>query len=1739
MLQEILFENLPYGSYFIDRNIKYEYMSEDFKYTKSDFNKLYTNKVRLPDGKGNVIYLMTDTFENSINMINNKYFILPLSYKKIFYPIWYSGKFLNKRMIINTRYLHSERRKMIREMTKLIPYPSKSLTPSVDNIIFFTSDLVTSMINIMKSNSNIKRNYTNFIPSYVSALKSMTPEPTKPVADESWNNRLIIIDCNAFTFNKSASIKDNKYNPLFLLYLAYMRNKELSSMNVDIDMLICNKNLFMKFNPSKITDMKTWGVFRRSLFKMMNIDFDQYTDSLSEDDKKEIEDNGVNNTLSSIIRDTVDMYAKNSSTSTKEILSASVEDKFVKKIKSISDLDRELKLSYNNKVKENENNSNGSLIHTNPVINPLSSKREELFNSISSRYNPLVTKSNITIDDDYLEDEFDDIPEDMDFNEDDIDDIESDVIDLISNDEEIAKELLDDIQDRTAPLKNIETAPVNSERDRKLREEQKKKIVKDCTIEEIINIDSSNIPIEVDDKSNVMHTSNKNMRVISYANFDKTYLEKIYTKDIVSCFNMLMDKSSPFYITGVEIKDSSDALNYIETWTVRLIDENKKKHTITVDLPKFQNHRFMYLNGTRWIIQKQNFYNPLVKDTPDTVIITTNYNKITVQRKSTKSLGIVERIFSLIKKTGDNKMFITGNSSNGNLKYISTLEYDELSRVLFKFKTETCEICFSRDYIKEYFEDKIPSDIKSDEFYIGTENNVPILINEDSGLDRVGRTISDIIEANLPFEYKEIFNSIKGPTQSMYADGKLAGEFIPIITTLVIWIGLTKTLNMMNINWKFISGMRKVPTNTSSMRYIKFADGILEYESKIFAELILNGLYKMKPNKFKFSDFDTEICYDDFIYSQWGSYNGITEIKNFNEFLIDPITKEACRVLMLPDTAPELLIRSVELLADNKFVSKASDQSYRTRCEEQIAGILYAHIANQYKKYIKSGRRIPMSLNQKCVISSLRMLKTVEAYSTLNPVIEVGKTHAISTKGYRGSNSEHSYSDEKKRSYDPTSIGKLAISTSADANVGISKNLVIEPTIANVRGYRKQVENLDELKDINVFSPVEMLTPGSARMDDPIRTAIAVKQSSHVVPVKDASPSLVSNGFDEALQFHLSDDFVINAEEDGEVIDVNNDIGFIMVRYKSGKTKAIYTKPEIVKNSNGGFYMSNILKPVYEKIGDKFIKNEALAYHPKYFKYSKLNGLRYSIGPRIKMAIASSFNTYEDGGISTEELSERMKTSIVYCEVGKFKYNYNIIDMVKVGDHVNIGDSLIKYDISTEDNEISKLLSKLSEENAELLAEETRDDVKASHAGVVTKILVYSLLPPENLSPSLGKIVQEYFDIGINKKEYLEKFDSSDGIMKCGYLLTDTTEPIVNRYNDIKGDKGIDVRIEICIEHDDTMGVGDKVAQYNANKQIVSQVIPKGWEPYSEFRPDEIISSLSSPGTIARRMTPSVIVVMAANKVLIELKRRIKDDIKVKFSRDKIEKIIYDTYDALDPSGSNTNKFNLMFYNMKDNEFEKFIRDVVENENEDFILDIVEFEHSLKYEYCENAAKVLNIPLMEYVYMPHLSMDKKHVVVTKEKCLVGYINIKRTQQLLVKKNGLSLSNDKRSSVTGQVISTSVHKDKNARDSDIEATMLVSLGADKILQELHGPRADDLVMKRQMNQSIATKGYVMLDELDNLATNKVTLNTINTYLLGMMLHSDLIGPTYILPKTSNDIFESADNNSDDIPYAAFM
>lgn len=233
-----------------------------------------------------------------------------------------------------------------------------------------------------------------------------------------------------------------------------------------------------------------------------------------------------------------------------------------------------------------------------------------------------------------------------------------------------------------------------------------------------------------------------------------------------------------------------------------------------------------------------------------------------------------------------------------------------------------------------------------------------------------------------------------------------------------------------------------------------------------------------------------------------------------------------------------------------------------------------------------------------------------------------------------------------------------------------------------------------------------------------------------------------------------------------------------------------------------------------------------------------------------------------------------------------------------------------------------------------------------------------------------------------------------------------------------------------------------------------------------------------------------------------------------KARRKSMEALIYKVFDALDETKINSNKYRDMFEKMSDAEFDRFFKEFFQDENQYLVLDVVDYERDLRMEHVENAAKILGVPLFERVVTPHVNKDSDNPVITKAAVPVGYIHVKRVQQILSKKNTTSTEISSRSALTGQVVG----RDKNARDSDSENFALVTIGAENILREFMGPRADDMVMKNEMYSSISQKGFVSLDTLTDNVDNKVTLNALDVHLIGMGIKSDLVTEGLILKKT---------------------
>jgi hypothetical protein len=1067
-------------------------------------------------------------------------------------------------------------------------------------------------------------------------------------------------------------------------------------------------------------------------------------------------------------------------------------------------------------------------------------------------------------------------------------DLEDKLTSEIINDEKVLKDINDIvIQNRTGK----ET--VSSKRDQVLRDKQKELKLENHTLEDMQKLVDRNSTIDSFDISDKVKTTNTNVTKIKYPNFEKAYNEHLLKRDMMNTLTSLNERSIPVFIRKIEVEDTSDELSFKETYTVNLEDANRVRHTLKYDMPKFIDNKFMYLNGNKKMIVKQQLMKPVTKTGPDEVQIVSNYNKIFIRRYGQKTSSKLEKFKKAIgaMKLGTTFNVKYGNNTNSNAKFLTTIEYDELAKEYTSLRFKNVEFLFNQNDVQKILKEK---NIKIREgdlcigFMLGKD---PITLNLDSQLLGDMDIIDFILSIDEGKIVRDAYDDATSGKKFVYSRATIMAKQVPLILLLGYLEGLSTVLRKASITHSFTDKRPKDLNHNQG--FVQFSDGYLIYEKYPFENSLLMNAFADIPTKgFTYAEFDEKDAYLTIFDSMYSSKIIGNAFGNFYELMIDPITKEVLEDLHYPTDFVNLILFANAMLADNSFTKENHMSLYRVRSNELVNAYLYKAISTAYINYrltANNNNPVKISVPRDVVTKQILMAQTVEDYSTLNPIVELEKSRAITTKGPSGLNLDQAYTQDK-RSYDRSMLGIIAMSTSPDANVGVVRQLTLEPNIISARGYIEiQGDDLSKVKDANLFSPAELLSPLGVTKDDSNRTAMATKQSKHIIPVEKSSPVLISNGTEQIIPYHLSNDFTVVAKMDGEVVEIDEKTGLVIVEYyltdgrdRAGKNalkehQAIDISPRIVKNGAGGFYLSNKLMTNL-KVGQKFKKNDILASDEKFFTRSKVDGVRFNIGSLQKVACMSSYSTYEDSTFITKKLSEDMASDIVMSKTVVLGKNASVDYIVKVGDKITVGDDLIRFEASFDDDSLNKFLATIGDSLKEEIQSLGKTPIKSKYTGVIEDIKIYSTVDLDEMSPTLQKIAGSYYNRIDKKRNILNKYDKSKSSYKMGVILNEPTGKIESKDGKIKGNEvGEGVLIEIFIKYRDVMGIGDKLAFFTALKSINGEVIAEGYEPYSEFRPDEEVSSFIAPGAVLARMTPSILLTMFGNKVLVELKRSLQE----------------------------------------------------------------------------------------------------------------------------------------------------------------------------------------------------------------------------------------------------------------------
>lgn len=976
-----------------------------------------------------------------------------------------------------------------------------------------------------------------------------------------------------------------------------------------------------------------------------------------------------------------------------------------------------------------------------------------------------------------------------------------------------------------------------------------------------------------------LSTPNEEWKSLTFVNFDKNYN---IDKDIINCFRFFENVSRPISIRNISITDNSTSEDRVELYTVEMEDYRGKRFTIKLDIPIMKDNRFL-LRGNNKSIQTQFFNMPIIKTDFDTCQIISNYMKIFVRRfgsGSGKSLPATSRFLKAANKYKGNKIkFEFGDNTKVCAKYKLPIDYIDLAGSLNKIETNDFIVYFNQDEIRNLY--TIEEEKGIPYVYYKKEKRV-IYLSPDENYCFMYKLLDlfDFVFASYE-EFMEIFRSTVSTSVCSYSRCSIMNSQIPLVIICAYHEGLRKTMDKAGINYQIRLQLTKEDRRSSSTDWIKFKDGYIIFESTYESSLLLNGLKDCPTDMFELADIDNRNMYLEFL-DNYGGRIKADGLENFYDCMLDPISVEVLKFYNFPTDYVSILLYANALLADNKFVKHTDTSSRRLRRYELIAVYTYKILADAYATYanqLKHNRdAAEFYVKQSAVIDKF-LLDTISSDdSCINALRDVETTNAITTKGPSGMNSDRAYSLDK-RTYDESMLNVLGMSTGFAANVGITRQATIDANIEGERGYVKSIKgDTSKMNTSKTLTVTEALTPFGTTRDDPIRTAMTfIQTSKHMVRTEDSDPLLVTNGTDEAMPYLTTDKFAFKAKKSGKVEELNDN--YIMIAYDDGTKDYINLKETIEKNSDGGYFVPLKLDVAGKlKVGSKISENQIIAYD----KYSFSNSLgesdllAYNIGKLAKIAIINTDEGFEDSGIITEKMAKRLATRINLKFEAIIDKDANIFEVAKVNQEVESGDNLLVWQAPFEEEDANSLLKTLAGDDVSELG---KRKLKSEVTGRVTDMKIFRTIELDQMSDSLKKLVSEYEKPLVELSTKLKNNNLDTSQVPAHYMLSPTGK--LKKAQDA-------ILIEFYVEYLDTVGIGDKVVYFSANKAVEKSVIPEGKEPYTAFRPNEPIDAFVSETSISKRMVTSTAIYGSLQKLMVELDRSVKDIMGIEYNDSEV-----------------------------------------------------------------------------------------------------------------------------------------------------------------------------------------------------------------------------------------------------------
>jgi hypothetical protein len=1278
------------------------------------------------------------------------------------------------------------------------------------------------------------------------------------INNAGYSKKTIIIPVNDWDFNHDATVWNYKssINPLSIMYQLMFSGgiNKLKSVFGDTNIIFAGNNRYFKMNFSEIEDKDvryTMNKFKMFLIKICkNENFDAEDIDTSSENKE-----------------------------TPEVIKANVIDK----IELAKGVDLTARVARATQLRKKDPRNVAVAVTTNTTTNTQPAKKK----SVSSTNKPVTPAKNEESDkviskatlnkqetdkDKGKESKLDSLASAIDINSDNSKS-EDDFYDKLDDDKYI-KSIIMDLDSLSDDGVDISVA--RSNRMKELNSQFMDSSINGKTVKDIL----SENPVK-DQKPVALPISTPNKEDwsnLTFMNFDKDYN---IDADILSIFNFFSTTSNPMAVRKVDATDASTTEDRIMKYVVEMEDFRGKRFTIKLDIPIMVDNRFL-LRGDNKAVQTQFFNMPIIKVSSDTCQIISNYMKIIVSRFGSgagKSLPITSRFIKAANKyTGRAIKFTTWDNSRISLKYSLPVDYIDLSGSFATIETDDFIVYFNQDEIRKLYDIDEKKGIPY--IYYKKDKNIgyidynclsftQILINE---FEKFGG------EKGKYNEFLNLIAAASRPASCMYSKCDIMSSKIPLVVICAYHEGLRTTLDKADIKYEMVTRLTKEIRQDMTRDWIEFDDGYIVFNSTYESSLLLNGLKVCPTNIFSITDIDNKNMYLEFL-DNFGGRLKADGLENFYDLMVDPLTKKTLEYYKLPTDYVSILIYANNMLVDSNYIKHTDTSSRRLRRYELIAVYTYKVLADSYAQYtreIKHSREsAEFKVKESAVIDKFLTDSITSDDSCITALHDIEVDSEITTKGPSGMNSDRAYTVDK-RTYDDSMLNILGMSTGFSANSGVTRQATMNANVANDGGYVKSINgDTEKFSNSNTLCTTEALTPFGVTHDDPIRSAMTfIQTSKHMVRTEESDPLLVTTGADEAVPFITSDRFAFKAKKDGKVLEMV-DGEYIILEYEDGSHDYINLKETIEKNSDGGYYVPLKLDPSKGiRLEGKVKKNQIVAYDKSSFSNSvgESDNISYNMGKLAKVAVINTDEGFEDSGVLREGMAEKLATRINLKFDVVIDKETNLLMYKKVGDKVECQDDLMIWQAPVDDEDSNNLLKTLA--TSDEISELGKRKLKSEVTGVITDLRIYRTVEIEELSESLQKFVTEY-------EKPIKAMDKK--LTKLGLPTSQLhSHEVLSPTGKLKKSQNA-IFVEYYVEYVDTVGVGDKVVYYSANKAVEKALIPDDKAPYTDFRPNEPIDAFVSQVSIDKRMVTSTLILGSIQKALVELDRSVKDILGIKY----------------------------------------------------------------------------------------------------------------------------------------------------------------------------------------------------------------------------------------------------------------